>query len=108
MIVNAVLYLFGFLVLIFVQGVVINGIFESFNGDMIFSPIKRWLNKNVSRKWILKPLVNCIKCASSFWGAVTFFPTVLILFGWHWQELPVFVFDVFALVNINFFIYKNV
>lgn len=44
---------------------------------------------------------------ASFWGAVTYWPAVIYLFGFNLVEIPVFIFDVFILVTTNWIIYKK-
>lgn len=56
-------------------------------------------------KWLRKPIIQCIKCMSSFWGALTFWPVVLCLFGFNLLEIPIFFADVFSLTYLNWIIY---
>jgi hypothetical protein len=56
-------------------------------------------------KWLRKPIIQCIKCMSSFWGALTFWPVVLFLFGFNWLEIPVFFADMFSLTYLNWVLY---
>lgn len=58
-------------------------------------------------KWIRKPIIQCIKCMSSFWGALTFWPIVLFIFGFHLLEIPIFFADVFSLTYLNWILYKK-
>ncbi len=97
-----------------VQAWVINGVHISFKGykDLVTGKHKgnifylmlayKWSGE----EWWQKPLYSCPKCMASFWGFVTFWPTVLYIFGFHWIEIPIFVADVFALAFLNWFFYK--
>lgn len=58
-------------------------------------------------KWLRKPIIQCIKCMSSFWGALTFWPIVLFIFGFHLLEIPIFFADVFSLTYLNWVLYKR-
>lgn len=112
-------YLTGFLLLLVLQAWVINGVHDSFSGKwklddgkivkegMIFYPLAYWLDNRIKNEWIKKPLWKCVKCMASVWGALTFWPVVLFVFGFHFFELYIFVCDVFALVYLNYFFYKR-
>lgn len=113
------LYLIGFILFAIVQAFAINGIFESARGQQrndlskgivyegnILYPFKIWLSKYVSQYW-MNPIFNCVKCMASCWGGITFWGTVLPLFGFYWIEIWVFVIDVFVLVSLNYYIYKK-
>lgn len=53
-------------------------------------------------KYVRLPIIQCIKCMSSFWSLVlTFFPVMLYIFGFHWWLLPLWVINVFALSYVN-------
>lgn len=58
-------------------------------------------------KWLRKPIIQCIKCMGSLWGALTFWPVVLFLFGFNLLEVPIFFADVFSLTYINWILYKK-
>lgn len=59
-------------------------------------------------KWIRKPLGDCIKCMASFYGSLTYWPVVLVFYGWHPWELAVWVVDVVCLAFLNWYIYNLV
>lgn len=116
-----VVYLIGFLVMMFIQAVIINGISISFNGwdevkpngqviyhGNIFYPIARWFKGRPKLEWIGKPIYSCVKCMASVWGAATFWFPVIKFFGYDSFEIYVFICDVFALVYLNFYLYKKV
>ena len=95
-----------------VQAWVINGVHIAFKGykqngiphGNVFYLM--FAHKWSGEEWWQKPLYVCIKCMASLWGAATFWPFVLYVYGFHWVELPIFVADVFALVFLNFLFYK--
>lgn len=118
MILNILMCFFIFVVF---QSLVINGVYESFKGSkyvdengkvtyggMIFYNISPKFFEKVRFKWWVKPMWGCIKCMASVWGAITFWPTVIYLFGFLWVEIPIFIADVFMLVYLNYFFYKRI
>lgn len=122
MIINVLVYLICFSIFVVLQSLTINGIHECFNGkkfvdglskkveytgEVLYMLAPEFFEKYKYRAWA-KPLYRCVKCMSSVWGAVTFWPLVIFLFGFHFIELLVFVFDVFILVYLNFFFFKRV
>lgn len=101
-----VLYLIGFGVMTVIQAVFINGVQISMGEGMILNGFRNWA-VSVSPVFA-KPLGSCIKCMSSVWGAITYWPLVVHLFGFRILEIPVFLVDVFCLVFLNFYFYKKV
>jgi hypothetical protein len=110
-----------FAVFVVLQGIFINGVDQSFSGQcaediqrgrvcngLIFFPVALWMDKKIRQDWIKKPLYKCVRCMASVWGGVTYWPAVLMMYGWSWKEVPVFIFDVFILVIVNFYIYKKI
>jgi len=97
---------------IIIQAWFINGVHISFKGykqnDILHGNIfyLMFAHKWSGEEWWQKPLYSCVKCMASLWGALTFWPFVLYVYGFHWVELPIFVADVFALAFLNFFFYK--
>ena|SRR5579872_1315136 len=87
------------------QGLAINGFYQAMDEGMILSEYKNWLKKQ--KKWFGKPMGLCIKCAASVGGTITFWPAALFAYGWRPIELFAWVFDLFVLVTINFWIFKN-
>lgn len=121
MISDLVLYIIGFGIFVFLQSLAINGVHECFKGrewvdldkgpqssGMIFYPIARWVDKKIKSEWVKQPLFKCVKCQSSIWGALTFWPIVIWLFGFHLIEILIFIWDMFILVYLNYFFYKKV
>lgn len=112
-------YLGSFLIFVLLQALAINGIYEAMRGSCvndivkgkvcsgnILYPIKLWMEERFSDYW-MNPIGNCIKCMSSLYGGITFWGTVIPLFGFHWIEIWIFVFDVFILVSLNYYVYKK-
>jgi hypothetical protein len=62
---------------------------------------------NIQPAILRKPIIECVKCMASFWGALTYWPVVTSVFGFHYWELPVFAFDVIILVYLNFYYHKQ-
>jgi hypothetical protein len=118
---NILLYLISFSVFVVLQSLAINGIYESFRGSaikddvsgkvsyqgMVFYMIAPKFFEKYKYKYWSKNIFSCIKCMSSTYGALTYFPFVVYVFGFRWIEVPVFLFDVFVLVTLNWMIYKK-
>lgn len=51
--------------------------------------------------------MSCIKCAASFWGAVTFVPFFVRVYGIKLELIPILIADIFILVYLNFYYYKK-
>lgn len=121
MIETVLLYLIGFVVFMFVQGLFVNGVYECFRGEklvdgvtgkvdyqgMVFYEIApKFFENNKRKKWS-KPFWSCVKCMASVHSAITFWPLVIYFFGWHLIEVPVYILDAFCLVSFNWWIYKK-
>lgn len=115
-----ILYLFGFCLFVVLQSLAINGIHYSFSGGCvqeiskgkickgnIFYMISPSFFEKHRGKWWTSNLWGCVRCMASTYSAFTFWPTVVYLFGFHWCEVFVFVFDVFILISLNYYIYKK-
>lgn len=110
----------SFILFCIIQSFFINGVFECckgactedyqkgkiYSGNIIYMLNPKWFENNKHKEWS-RPLYSCVKCMSSVWGAITFWPTVIYLFGFHWVEVPVFVINVFVLVTLNWWVYKR-
>lgn len=107
MIDNLLIGIITFFLFALLQAIIINGIYESMNEKMILSWIPKLIKKVIKNEYWQKPIFGCIKCMASLYGALTFWPLVLYLFGWYWQEIPIFIADVFTLVTLNWWIYKR-
>ncbi len=58
-------------------------------------------------KFIRKSVaLSCIKCASSFWGTITFLP-IIFYFGLTWWIGLAWAASLFSLVHLNYWIYKK-
>lgn len=73
---------------------------------MILEGFGKWCRKTLGDYWS-KPISSCIKCMSSFYSMITYWPLVLWIFGFSVWEIPLFVVNVFILVSLNWFIYKR-
>lgn len=95
-------------ILIFVlfQGLAINGFQQAMDEGMILNGYKKWLQKQNS--WIGKPMGLCIRCMSSTGSIVTFWPAVLFVYGWRPIEIFAWLFDMAALVTVNWLVYKYI
>jgi len=109
-----------FLIFIILQALCINGIHYCFHGGCVNDIVKgKVCSGNVfykispsfyekhRGKWWTFPLWNCVRCMASVYGSLTFWPTVIYLFGFHYVEIPVWIFDMFILVTVNWIIYKK-
>ena len=100
-------WLLSFMLFTIIQAVIINGIRECFQPGQVFNLIApAFFKKNMDKKWA-KPLFSCVKCMASVWGTITFWGTVLLIFGFHPIQIWVWIWDLFILVVVNFQIYKR-
>jgi len=121
MIQEVVLYLVAFMIFVVLQSLAINGIYELFRGGCIENDMKKgrvcsgnlfymispeFFERNKNKTWA-SPFFGCVKCMASFYSLITFFPTVIYLFGFHWEEIFIWAFDAFILVFLNYFFYKK-
>lgn len=119
---DIILYLIGFSVFVTLQALAINGVKESLTGNILKDDINKKINyqgnilymlapkffeKYKYRYWS-RPLFSCVRCMSSVWGGLTYWPIVLIVFGFNWSEVLIFVWDVFILVYLNYYFYKKI
>lgn len=114
------IYLVSFGVFIILQSLFINGVYDSFKGKElqndingkkwegnILYPVRRFLS-NYINEFYSRPVYGCVRCMSSVWGAITYFPFVIYTFGFKWVELPIYIFDVGILSYVNFYFYKKI
>lgn len=99
-------YIIAFSIFVVLQSIAINGIYESMRQGNLLYPFKNWLSKYVSNHW-MKPLGDCIRCMSTVYGGITFWGTVLPVFGFCYFEIWVFIIDVFILCSLNYYFYKK-
>ena|ERR1700753_116623 len=121
MIEQFLIYLLSFIGFCLIQSFFINGVHEAFKGsairddvnktisyqgNILYMIMPRFLEKYKHRYWA-KNLWTCVKCLSSTYGALTFWPTVIYLFGFKWEEIFIYIIDVFVLVTLNWIVYKK-
>lgn len=112
--------LVGFCVFMVLQALFINGMHELMKGGcikemekgrkcsgMLFYELNPEFFERNKNKWWSRPAFSCIKCMSSVWSAITFWPVVIYIFRFHWVEIPVWCFDSICLVYLNYFFYKK-
>lgn len=119
---NYILYGIGFLLMAFIQSLIINGVHECLQGSAIKDDLKgkvfyqgeilymlapKFFEKAKHQNWF-KPFGGCVKCMSSVFGALTYFPLVIWLFGFQWVQIPIFFADALVLVVLNWLIYKRI
>lgn len=114
------LYLICDLLFVLMQSFAINGVYELFrgkkmnditkgiyySGNLFYMVAPKFFEENKDKKWAA-PLYGCVKCMSSVWSAIFFFPAVIYLFGFHYCEIFVWAFNAFILVVLNYAIYKR-
>jgi len=112
--------LIEFILFMVVQALFINGVNECFkgkcwedlntgrkcDGNIFYKLNPEWFEK-AKEKWWSKPIFSCVKCQSSLYGTITFWPVVVRVYGFHWEEIFVWVVDMFCLVYLNYYIYKK-
>lgn len=120
MIEHIILYFISFSIFVVLQSLAINGWHACFeggcvddlhvgkkcSGNIFYKISPPFFEKNKGKEWA-RPLWGCVRCESSAIGALTYWPIVLWLFGFHIIEILVFIFDVFILVYLNYFLYKK-
>lgn len=105
--INIVIGLAGFILFAIIQAFIINGYKESLNEGMILYGFSKFIENTIKSEYWRKPITSCVRCLSSTIGAITFWPFVLIVFGWHWQEIFIYISDVFVLVYLSWYFYKR-
>lgn len=98
MMINAIIF-------VLFQGLAINGFQQAMEEGMILNAYRKWLKKKKS--WIGKPLGLCIKCSASVGSILTFWPSILFMYGWHPFEIFAWGFDAFILISVNWMIFKK-
>jgi hypothetical protein len=100
-------WLVDFSIFLVLQALFINGVKYCFEKDNVFYKIAPgFFERNKGKVWTMN-LWGCVRCMSSVWGAITFWTGVLVYHGWHWQEIPLFFFDLGILIPLNWIIYKK-
>lgn len=116
----SLIWVLCFLVFSLIQSLFINGVYEAFRGtkenditngvrykgNILFMIAPKFIHENRDKMWA-KPLWGCIKCQSSFYGAITFWPTVLFVFGFQIWQIPIYFVNVGVLTTLNYWIFKK-
>ena len=95
-----------FLLFVLVQGLFIVGVKSCFEEWMILEKPALWVKRKLGPYWS-KPFVGCIRCMSSVYGFITYWPAVIFVYGFDVWQIPVFIVDVFVLVYVTWFLYKK-
>jgi hypothetical protein len=95
-----------FLLFVICQGAFIVGLKSTFEEKMILEKPAKWIRETLGEYWS-KPFVGCIRCMSSVYGFITYWPAVLYEYGFHFWQVPAFIFDVFVLVYVTWFLYRK-
>lgn len=107
--------------MVFIQAVVINGIHECFQGSaikdelkgeifyegMIFYMIAPKFFEKYKYNTLSKPFYTCVKCMGGLYGALTYWPLIIWLFGFKWCQIPICFADILCLIVVNFIVYKK-
>jgi hypothetical protein len=120
MIEDIVLYLIGFSILCILQSFFINGVYFAFSGgclndlekgkicrgNILYSIKPSFFERNKDKMWS-KCCYTCVRCMSSTYTIITYWPLVLYLFGFHWIEIFVWLVNVNVICSLNWVIYKK-
>lgn len=121
MILEYVYYIIFFSIFTVLQSMAINGINTCFKGTkviddatgkvsydgMIFYMIAPKFFEKYRYSYWSKPIWSCVRCMSSIWGGITYWPFIIYLFNFKWIEFPIYLIDVMVLISINWYIYKK-
>jgi hypothetical protein len=120
--VDIILYGIGFLLMVLIQALVINGIHECFQGGamkdelsgkthyqgMVFYMLApKFFERNKYKSWS-KPFFSCVRCMASIYSLITYWPLIIYLFGFTIIEVPIFIADMFCVSIIAWLIYKKI
>ena len=100
-------YLILFLSFLLLEGLVINGVRECFAEGNIFYKLLSSFIENNKGKWWTMPLWSCVKCMASTYGSIMFWLAAYPLFGVNYFTIIGWVINCFALVSLNYFLYKK-
>ena len=106
-ILHIVIGLVAFILFVILQAVFINGLKLSFEKGDVLEWWPSLVKRVIANEYLRKPFYSCVKCMASLYGAATFWPCVIYLFGYKPVEIPVFIADVVILSWLNIFIYKR-
>lgn len=79
---------------------------EHYTG-MVFYMMAPKFFERMKHKWYTQNLWVCYKCMSLPYGMICFWSTALFLFGFHWIEIPLSIFNVFIVLSMNMYLYKK-
>lgn len=96
-----------FSLFVVMQSLFINGVHYAFSKDNLINRINPIFFEKHKKKWWALPVWSCIRCMSSVWGAITFWPPVIDVFGFNVTEIYVFIFDLGILISLNWIVYKK-
>lgn len=99
------MYELQFLLFTLCQSVVILGISNAAEKGYILERPAKYIQEKLG--WFSKPIIGCVRCMSSFWGSATYWPVVVWRYGFEWWEVGIWVANIFALVYVNWFLYKR-
>jgi hypothetical protein len=55
-------------------------------------------------KWVRMPILGCIRCMPSYWSPITYWVPVLIVFGFQWWQVPLWVASIPSVTFLNTYI----
>lgn len=99
--------IYEFSLFVVLQSFFINGVKYCFEKDGIFYKISPTFFERVKDKVWTQNLWRCVKCMSLPYSMLTFWPAILLRYGYHGSEILLWIFDVFILIPLNFQIYKK-
>lgn len=95
-----------FLLFVLCQSIVILGISNSAEKGYILEKPAELVREKLGPFWS-KPIIGCVRCMSSFWGSMTYWPMVIWKYDLHLWQLFIWPANIFALVFMNWFLYKR-
>lgn len=98
----------GFLIMIIVQSMFINGLSEAMRDGELLAPLKALGDKYIKSKSLQKMLYKCIKCMATIYSTIVYWPFVLIVFGFRWIEVLAYIVYIPAVSFVNFYFYKKI
>lgn len=113
-------YISSFCLFVILQALVINGIHYAFSGgcipdiekgkvckgNILYLIRPAFFERNKDKNWS-KPIFSCVRCMSSAYSIITYWPIVIYLFGFHYMEILIWLFDICILSSLNWIIYKK-
>lgn len=75
------------------------GIKYSVNGNavMFYKEYKVY----VLSKWVRMPTLGCIKCMPSYWSLLTYWLPMIVVFGFHWWLIPLWIANISSVTFVN-------